>query len=52
MNKIQKELYQAPELNALELNHDLSILLSFSIEGNVDPIESGEDESPNDYGNW
>lgn len=52
MNKIQKELYQAPELNAVELNHDLSILLSFSIEGNVDPIELGETDEINNYGRW
>lgn len=53
MNKIQKELYQAPELNAIELNHDLSILLSFSIEGNVEPIDEGDsDNGINDYGRW
>lgn len=41
MNKTQKELYQAPELSKIELNDNLSILLSFSVEGEIDPIESG-----------
>ena len=44
MNKIQKELYQAPELTKIELNH-LSILLSFSVEGEIDPIESGVEDT-------
>lgn len=45
MNKIQKELYQAPELSKLELNNDLSILLSFSVDGSIDPIEEGVEDT-------
>ena len=41
MNKIQKEIYQSPSFTKLELNHDLSILLSFSVDGEVDPLEEG-----------
>ena len=44
MNKIQKELYQAPELTKFELDNELSILLTFSIEGSADSIEGGIDD--------
>lgn len=52
MNKIQKEIYQAPELSKIELNNDLSILLTFSVDGEVEPIEEGEDESDYHFGKW
>lgn len=52
MNKIQKEIYQAPEFSKIELNNDLSILLNFSVDGDVDPIEEGVDESRDGLGKW
>ena len=52
MNKIQKELYQAPELSKLELNNDLSILLSFSVDGSIAPIEEGVEDTYTSVGNW
>ena len=45
MNKIQKESYQAPELSLLELNNDLSVLLSFSVDGDIEPIGPGADDT-------
>lgn len=49
MNKIQKGLYQAPELTKLELNSDLSILLHFSISGGVEDVAPGyEDRDESD----
>lgn len=45
MNKIQKELYQAPEFSKIELNNDLSILLSFSVDGSIDPIQEGVEDT-------
>ena len=48
MNKIQKELYQAPGLSKLEVNNDLSILLSFSVSGDIVDVYPGvEDGSLN-----
>lgn len=52
MNKIQKEIYQAPELSKIELNNGLSVLLNFSVDGDVDPIEEGVDESNGNLGRW
>ncbi|WP_455250374.1 hypothetical protein [Porphyromonas sp.] len=52
MNKIQKALYQAPALSKLELYNDLSIMLSFSVSGIIDPITEGEDEDEYDLGKW
>ena len=52
MNKIQKEIYQAPELSKIELNNDLSILLTFSVNGEVEPIEEGVDEDRDGLGKW
>ena len=52
MNKIQKALYQAPELSKFALNNDLSIMLSFLVNGTLDPIAEGEDEKINDLGKW
>lgn len=51
MNKIQKEVYQAPELSKIELNNDLSVLLNFSVDGDVEPIEEGENDSRGGFGN-
>ena len=49
MNKIQKGLYQAPELTKLELNSDLSILLHFSISGGMEDVAPGyEDRDESD----
>lgn len=45
MNKIQKGLYQAPELTKLELNSDLSILLNFSISGVVEDVAPGYEDT-------
>lgn len=52
MNKLQRQSYQAPELAKIKLDNDLSVLLSFSIEGGiVDDITEGvEDNSPTP--NW
>ena len=52
MNKIQKELYQAPEFSKIELNNDLSILLSFSVDGSIDPIEEGVEDTYTSINNW
>lgn len=52
MNKIQKEVYQAPELSKIELNNGLSVLLNFSVDGDVMPIEEGENESDGRFGKW
>lgn len=52
MNKIQRELYQAPELSKFDLNHDLSVLLSFSVEGSFDPLEPGVDDDSLEGGKW
>lgn len=52
MNKIQKEVYQAPEFSKIELNNDLSILLSFSVDGDIDPIEPGEEDQYPNKNNW
>ena len=52
MNKIQKESYKAPGFTALELNHDLSILLSFSVDGEFEPVEIGADDDLGSYDNW
>lgn len=52
MNKIQKELYQAPELSTIDLNNDLSILLSFSVDGSIDPIEEGVEDTYWSVNNW
>ena len=52
MNKIQKELYQAPEFSKIELNNDLSILLSFSVDGSIDPIEEGVEDTYTSVNNW
>lgn len=41
MNKPYKERYEAPEVKFLPLHHDLSLLLSFSIEGDFEEIEDG-----------
>lgn len=51
MNKIQKELYQAPEFSEIDLSNDLSVLLSFSIEGDIDPIVEGDGDT-NGTGGW
>lgn len=45
MNKIQKGLYQAPELTKLELNSDLSILLHFSISGGMEDVAPGYEDT-------
>ena len=52
MNKIQKALYQAPTLSKLELNNDLSIMLSFSVDGSIDPIEEGVEDTYWSVNNW
>ncbi|WP_299320902.1 hypothetical protein [uncultured Porphyromonas sp.] len=52
MNKIQKELYQAPEFSKIELNNDLSILLSFSVDGSIDPIQEGVEDTYTSVNNW
>ena len=52
MNKIQKELYQAPEFSKIELNNDLSILLSFSVDGSIDPIQEGVEDAYTSVNNW
>lgn len=52
MNKIQKEIYQAPELSKIELNNDLSLLLNFSVDGEVEPIEEGVDDQRDGLGSW
>lgn len=39
--ELEKELYEAPQISKLVLNNDLSLLLTFSVEGNVDDIEDG-----------
>lgn len=52
MNKIQKEVYQAPEFSKIELNNDLSILLTFSVDGDIDPIEPGEEDTYAKNGKW
>ncbi|WP_455250376.1 hypothetical protein [Porphyromonas sp.] len=52
MNKIQKELYLAPELSKIELNNDLSILLSFSVDGSIDPVEEGVEDTYTSVNNW
>ena len=49
MNKIQKELYQAPGFSKIELNN-MSLLLTFSISGDIDPIEKGEEDRDIDGG--
>ena len=38
---IEKEQYEAPEFNLLELHPDLSLLISFSVEGDIDDIDDG-----------
>ena len=52
MNKIQKALYQAPTLSKLELYNDLSIMLSFSVDGSIDPIEEGVEDTYWSVNNW
>ena len=41
MKHLEKELYEAPQISKLMLNNDLSLLITFSVEGNVDDIEDG-----------
>ena len=41
MKHLEKELYEAPQIDKLVLNNDLSLLITFSVEGNVDDIEDG-----------
>lgn len=41
MKHLEKELYEAPQISKLVLNNDLSLLITFSVEGNVDDIEDG-----------
>ena len=43
MNKTKKELYQAPTLTPVPLDQGLSILFTFSVQGEVDDIiDNGE----------
>lgn len=51
MNKIQKEYYQAPGFSVLDLTNDLSILLSFSVDGAIDDVTKGVDDDDNNS-NW